>query len=71
MVCGQASRFPRGLALTAVLLLQEHFAHVAGEHEAKELGVEGKKTEALPPPSAWPGSVGREGAGRARMNTKP
>ena len=29
--------FPRGSALTAVLLFQEYFAHVAGEHEAEQL----------------------------------
>lgn len=33
--------FPgEGGLLTAVLLLQEHFAHVAGKHEAEQLGEE-------------------------------
>lgn len=33
-----APHFPRGSPLTAVLLFQEYFAHVAGEHEAEQLG---------------------------------
>lgn len=29
--------FPGGAALTAVLLFQEHFAHITGKHEAEQL----------------------------------
>ena len=49
-----------GPALTAVLLLQEYFAHVAGKHEAEQLGEDTERhggeeeREALSSPSAWP-----------------
>lgn len=37
MLKRRAAHFPGGAVLTAVLLLQEHFADVTGKHEAEQL----------------------------------
>jgi len=73
--------FPRGSGLTAVLLFQEYFAHVAGEHEAKQLREdtahqkEREEWEALSSPPAWPCPPWLEGPnmlrGRQTQNNFP